>query len=160
MNHFLISTLLVILAVSVSGCAKFRQDYFTHSTARYRPSDPWCRSWVRIWQTGHGGLFYNCDGEERKRCSPYICWKHADPPWPCETIPKSIRRDLHAIRQRIRDGSCYSDGSQCTDSGIHATERLADAPELVSDRPTAVPKFVASQPIRTEVPTSADSVAR
>jgi hypothetical protein len=131
MQRYLILTLLLIVAALAGGCAKFRQDYFTDPTARYTPNDPCTRSWVRHWQTGHAGLFYNCDGEERKRCSPYICWKHADPPWPCETIRKNVPRDLYRIRQRIRDGSCYyqCDQDQCPVVVARPAIDTANAPE-------------------------------
>jgi len=59
---------------------------------QYSPTDPWTRSKAIQVQTKHYGFFYNCDGEECKRNSPFIKWKGH-----CETdLPK----------QRISDGGC------------------------------------------------------
>ena len=101
--------LLIVIAPCIAvaqECAKIRHDYFKNPTGKYSPDDPWTRS--RIWwrHTGHFGKFYNCDCEEQKRYSPYICWKNADCPWVGEGLLYQWRRDRSRIRQRIADGSC------------------------------------------------------
>jgi hypothetical protein len=78
------------------------------SAYQYAPSDPWTRSkWIQV-QTKHYGFFYNCDGEECKRNSPYINWKSH-----CETDlpPKKgcldlLKSEIEEIKQRISDGGC------------------------------------------------------
>lgn len=72
----------------------------------YAPSDQDTRSKRLRMQTGHYGLFYNCDDEECKRLSPYICWNSqhtAD--WYCGW-KNAWRRDRNDIIQRLFDGSC------------------------------------------------------
>ena len=90
---------------------KQRADY--PGPISYSPNDPETRSKLFRWQTGHAGLFYNCDGEECKRNSPFICWntQHgAD--WrngACE----ACRRDRADIKQRLIDGCCSQTQSNC-----------------------------------------------
>ena len=82
---------------------------------QYSPDDPSTRSRLFNLQTGHAGAFYNCDGEESKRYSPYICWKNGPsdaqlhrPRWDI----LQWGRDHDEIRQRICDGAgaCCSGG--------------------------------------------------
>ena len=93
---------------------KIRHDYFQNPTGQYSLDDPWTRS--RIWRrhTGHWGKFYNCDGEEQKRYSPYICWKNADCPFVDESWRYLLWRDKQEIRRRISDGSCSTCQEQHT----------------------------------------------
>jgi hypothetical protein len=56
--------------------------------------------------TGHNGRFYNCDGEENKRCSPYIDWStNCHREW-LPTWGSVIRQDICEVKQRVRSGSC------------------------------------------------------
>jgi hypothetical protein len=62
-------------------------------------------------------LFYNCDGEEDKRNSPYICWKthyEKDLP-PRRGLWRGLKIDISQVRQRIRDGAgdCCPSGCNC-----------------------------------------------
>ena len=104
--------------------AKIRNDYFLNPTGQYSPDDPWIRS--RIWrrQTGHWGKFYNCDCEEQKRYSPYICWKNAECPFVGESWRQRWQRDKARIWQRINDGSC----SECTNRDVST----CNCPEMFS----------------------------
>ena len=109
--------------------AKIRHDYIDNPTGRYSPSDPWTRS--RIWkrQTGHWGRFYNCDGEEAKRNSPYICWKNANCPYVDESLRHTFRRDKARMLQRIADGSC---NCGCKQSGSSRCACKQQASEIYS----------------------------
>lgn len=109
MNRILIPVLLWLFLSPSSEAqelAKIRHDYLVNPTGVYSPDDPWTRS--RIWRrhTGHFGKFYNCDCEEQKRYSPYICWKNADCPFVDEGWLFHKQRTRQRIRQRIADGSC------------------------------------------------------
>lgn len=75
------------------------------SGEQYRPDDPWTRGRIWLRQTGHFGLFYNCDCEEKKRNSPFICWKKSDSPFPGGRLLKSLQSDWWDMRQRILDGT-------------------------------------------------------
>ncbi len=82
---------------------------------QYSPSDPWTRSKAIRVQTKHYGFFYNCDGEECKRNSPYIKWQPH-----CETdLPEKqgcldlFKREIGQIKQRISDGSCACGQTGC-----------------------------------------------
>lgn len=77
----------------------------------YSPSDPDTRSKRFRMQTGHYGFFYNCDGEECKRNSPYICWNSQHGPDWRNGWKKALRLDRHDVKQRIYDGACLS--GQC-----------------------------------------------
>lgn len=87
-------------------------DYHGDRVFRYQPSDPWVRSRMFNLHTGNGGLFYNCDGEQSKRNSPYICWKpHFENDFPpFGGLWCHIKEDVEAVRQRILDGSCCDTG--------------------------------------------------
>lgn len=93
------------------------RDYCTDKPFTYSPCDPWTRSRVFNLQTGHAGLFYNCDGEEDKRNSLYICWKthyENDIP-PRRGLWRGMKMDIAKVRQRIRDGAgdCCEPGCGC-----------------------------------------------
>lgn len=99
------------------------RDYCTDKPFTYSPCDPWTRSKVFNLQTGHAGLFYNCDGEEDKRNSPYICWKthyECDIP-PRRGLWRGMKLDIAQVRQRIRDGAgaCCNPGCGC----LHCVKR-------------------------------------
>lgn len=81
--------------------------------SQYAPDDPWTRGrwWLR--QTGHFGKFYNCDCEEKKRCSPYICWKKSDSPFTGGRFFQSLKCDWLSMKQRIIDGSECCGGKRC-----------------------------------------------
>ncbi len=91
----------------VHSVKKFKQDYITDKPFQYSPDDPWQRGNVFRMQTGHSGLFRNCDNEELKRFSPYICWKvHHEPDFPGLRGARAFfSLDLCEVKQRIRDGA-------------------------------------------------------
>lgn len=130
-------------AVYSQELAKFRDDYCLNPTRQYQPCDPWTRS--VIWQihTGHRGWFYNCDGEEKKRFSPYICWKNGEWPWTGESCRDSLRRDICGIKQRISDGSCECQGAHKCDRNppcncqhcsvkVASRDHTSDSPEFLA----------------------------
>lgn len=84
------------------------QDYWANRTGSYSPQDPWQKGHVFRTHTGHDGLFYNCDGEEEKRCSPWIRWGYR----PCDDVfsPTRIRNDYKQsvcdALERLKLGSC------------------------------------------------------
>ncbi|MBL8890586.1 MAG: hypothetical protein JNL67_11465 [Planctomycetaceae bacterium] len=86
------------------------QDYRVNPTGPYSPQDPWQKGRVFRTHTGHDGLFYNCDGEEDKRCSPWIRWGQR----PCDDLlaPSRIRAEyqesLCDALERLRSGSCQN----------------------------------------------------
>ncbi|MFT5302565.1 MAG: hypothetical protein ACI814_003381 [Mariniblastus sp.] len=106
--------------VDAQEIRKTIRDYGTDRVFTYAPGDPWNRSKMFNVQTGHYGKFYNCDGEESKRNSPYICWKpHTDRDFPKRVgLIEQARRDLTEVKQRIFDGAgpCAPDCgcSKCT----------------------------------------------
>ncbi len=124
-RSFSLTTILMVAVVLATYCCG--TDYAsaqlipTIKTRRfepaynYAPTDPWTRSKAIQVQTKHYGFFYNCDGEECKRNSPYIKWKGH-----CETdLPEKkgcldlLRREIGQIKQRISDGSCACDQADC-----------------------------------------------
>ena len=85
-----------------------RRDYVLDKPFQYQPSDPWYRGKLFQVHTGHYGFFYNCDGEECKRESPYICWKdHTEPDFPRRKRPRCfINDEIDKVVRRIGNGSC------------------------------------------------------
>ncbi|MEM7453266.1 MAG: hypothetical protein AAF456_02815 [Planctomycetota bacterium] len=88
----------------------FRRDYFLEKPFQYSPMDPWQRGNVFQLHSGHAGFFYNCDGEECKRNSPYICWKiHNEPDFPQRRgLIQGLICDYEEIKRRVLDGACCS----------------------------------------------------
>lgn len=127
---------------------KIRIDYRDGRPFQYQPSDPFVRSKLFKTHIGHGGWFYNCDNQEAKRNSPYICWKvHHE----CDLPPKMrcidrINCELAEIKQRIYDGAgacCKSNCDECACSECQGDVLIANK----SNKPSspAAPMRVASQ---------------
>lgn len=99
---------------------KRRADY--PGPIMYGPQDPWTRSKLYQKQTGHHGLFYNCDDEECKRNSPYINWnaqQNAD--WR-NGFKTALKRDWCDVKQRLHDGGCLNGScDSCNSSNQHGT---------------------------------------
>lgn len=107
----------------------------------YRPDDPWTRGWVFNLQTGHAGLFRNCDDEECKRDSPYICWKQDNEKmFPTQLGLWGHAKQTHAaVTQRIRDGAggC-APNCRCRECQTHRHSAVATQ-RYAAEQPT--PKF-------------------
>ncbi len=76
----------------------------------YAPTDQDTRSKRLRMQTGHYGLFYNCDDEECKRNSPYICWNSQHKADWYGGWKNAWRKDRNDIVQRLLDGGCADCG--------------------------------------------------
>lgn len=104
--------------------SKLRSEYGKNSSLTYGPDDASIRSRLFNLHTGHAGAYYNCDGEEEKRHSPYIKWKTVTgrslPPlfWDI----RHWKRDKAEIAQRICDGGCCNDDCGNGDCG-HSAKR-------------------------------------
>ncbi len=110
---------MLLLALVVSGTwgaaqqgfaqelKKVKADYHS-GPVQYTPNDPWIRSKVFNAHTGHSGRFYNCDGEECKRHSPYIYWTtNHQPLWPQKIgLREGIHLEWAKVRSRIAKGAC------------------------------------------------------
>jgi hypothetical protein len=128
--------ILILLSLIVAGfCSvtshvqaqelkKAWNDYFGPRPITYSPSDPVNRSYTFNKHTGHAGVYYNCDGEEAKRNSPYICWKpHFEADFPeCRGLGAQVKQDWDRMRQRICDGAGDCCNSCQTESGCQCTE--------------------------------------
>lgn len=110
----------IVSAVDVLKSGRFEPPY------RYRPSDPWTRTLATTFQTGHIGKFYNCDGEEAKRNSPWITWKtHCERDLPTKVgCLDRWRCQIAEVKQRIADGACCT-ASPCSDECVTALPRMA-----------------------------------
>jgi hypothetical protein len=86
---------------------KITRDYNRSAPKTYAPDDPWTSSLLYRYQAGFAGKYFNCDGEEEKRYSPYICWKTATQTdtWKNRTCAL-LSWELREVRQRIEEGSC------------------------------------------------------
>ncbi len=78
----------------------------------YAPNDPETRGHLYRQQVGYAGHFYNCDGEESKRCSPYIYWTTVCNQEQIRSWSNVLKCDVNEVRQRVRWGSCRG-GSDC-----------------------------------------------
>lgn len=101
---------------------EFQRDYVYEKPFQYSPSDPWNRGKVFRMHTGHWGKYYNCDGEESKRNSPYICWAvHDEPDFPRKKgFRECVRCEIAKVKQRIIDGAGNCGPGQC-DGGCVGT---------------------------------------
>lgn len=95
-------------SVANGQLAQVLNDYKHERLFQYAPGDPWTRSNLFNRHTKHHGFAYNCDGEECKRNSPYICWKtHHEDDLPHRTgWWQRLNQTVGDIKQRIADGSC------------------------------------------------------
>lgn len=148
-----------LFCFQASLCDQAAAQHFRKSgdvpVIRYQPNDPWARGKVFNIQTGNSGFFYNCDGEQAKRNSPYICWKPDDEPmFPPLFAPwKSWRNQIGEVRQRVQDGSCCSLGCSCHDC------KQASQNGLPSDCATCV-QTAANQPRLSESSTMQSASAK
>lgn len=114
----LLSSSYLASNVDAQELRKAINDYRNERPFQYQPSDPWTRSKLFQTQTKHYGLFYNCNNEECKRNSPYICWKtHFEKDFPTlMTARQRIRHEWGQVAQRILDGAgMCAEGCGCTD---------------------------------------------
>jgi len=109
----LVCTIFTIAGILTGGGAAvnsahgqtLRKDYRLDAPIQYQPNDPFVRGRVYKNHVGHAGLFYNCDNEECKRNSPYICWKGENRA--CDEKGISLwRRQLDEAIWRFRVGKC------------------------------------------------------
>ena len=137
------------------------RDYFS-GPITYSPIDPETRSKVFQAHTGHSGLFYNCDGEECKRNSPYICWKtNSESQFPPRRgWWRGAKLDLAEVRQRISDGAGEGCRPNCQCRDCMAAQQVSD--NYLADQP----KSSAQQPAEfatnydPAIPTEAPSTDR
>ncbi len=98
---------LVLISFSSTECMAQNvfKDYVINSPRQFAPMDPWTTGRVFRTHMGHGGIFYNCDGQEDKRCSPYIYWQGQSN---CDPDTNSWYADwnqqIDEVKQRIRWG--------------------------------------------------------
>ncbi len=156
-----ISTLLSLQECRAQNVFK---DFFS-GPVQYSPSDPWTKGKVFNYQTGHAGLFSDCDDEECKRYSPYICWKmqHKSPAPLRRGLLRGMVIDVNAVKQRIRDGAgecCGQPGCTCHQCRQHASDcgcqvcRLGDDPAVYlseSTKPSPQTQMLA-RPTGEQVP--------
>ena len=137
LNHVLILIcgifLLNLFSTNVSEAQEVRKtirDYLSGPVS-YSPDDPWYRSRLFNQHTGHYGRFYNCDGEECKRYSPYIDWKtNCDPLWPDRIgFVKGFRLERYQVAQRRDDGGC---GCKRLPADMSTNYRFRRAAEFLS----------------------------
>ena len=140
------TTLFVTAAVAQEVRLTVR-DYVTQPCRPYSPDDPCQRSkWFRL-QTGHFGYAYNCDSEECKRNSPYICWtaptNHPLPP--IHRWVKEARCDLREALGRIADGSCAHCESECSRCGGSGCAVCQQTPSQSAPNETVEPSLRVAQ---------------
>lgn len=99
-------------AATEAQLAQAADDYKHDRPFQYAPSDPWTRSRLFNQHIKHAGWFYNCDGEQCKRNSPYIFWKtHHENDLPAATPWwQRVNQTVAEVKQRIADGGC-ADGN-------------------------------------------------
>lgn len=128
---------------------KLRGDYGGDTQIQYSPDDASTRSRLFNLQTGQAGAFYNCDGEEDKRHSPYICWKNG----PCgEKFHRPLwdvldwRRDKNEIAQRICDGAgACCNSCRAPDSAIIAAPAPCGCAECIAAKSASAVEVAAVQ---------------
>ncbi len=113
-GSFLLVLTLALSCISTAqaqwSLRQTRADYAQPTV--YGPQDPWTKGSVYRTQTGHSGWFYNCDEEECKRNSPYICWKAQDNTEHIRSYWSVLKADWSEVKQRIRAGTCMGPGCE------------------------------------------------
>ena len=110
----LVACFFSIGLTSLSG-QTLRRDYVVDAPVQYKVTDPWDRGRVFRNHIGHGGFFYNCDNEECKRNSPYLCFK-SEHRGPRESCLATWRRQLAEVKWRLNAGGCCTQkypGADC-----------------------------------------------
>lgn len=98
---------LILISLSSADChaQNVVKDYVVNSPRQFAPMDPWTTGRVFRTHMGHGGLFYNCDGQEDKRWSPYIFWESQSN---CDNDTNAWygdwKQQINEVKQRIRWG--------------------------------------------------------
>ena len=150
----LVASSLMFDATQAQEVRKAIRDYRTERPITYSPSDPWTRGKVFNTHTGNYGWFYNCDGQEDKRNSPYICWKthyEKDIP-PRRGFWGGIKMDVAAVRQRVNDGAgaCCQSDCQCAECNQTSSNGHVESCQLCESQ-TAMDATATS--LATSVPT-------
>jgi hypothetical protein len=103
----------------------------------YDPRDPETRGNLYRHQVGYAGRFYNCDGEESKRCSPYIYWTTVCNQEQIRSWCNVLKCDVREVQQRVRWGSCR-EGADCEScETTHHPQR-----HVAAERQETMPLFV------------------
>ncbi len=143
--------------VGANEFAKILDEYVCNPIRQYQPNDPWTRSRFYQVQNGYAGLFRDCDNEEQKRCSPYICWKYSHCPTVRERFIDFISPDLDQVKQRIKDGAgaCCGSGSprvcncsKCANRQDTIGNRQLDQTASASRPPTGLVPAQNARPLR------------
>ncbi|MEQ1905820.1 MAG: hypothetical protein ABL888_16650, partial [Pirellulaceae bacterium] len=104
----------------------------------YGPCDPETRGNLYRHQVGHAGRFYNCDGEENKRCSPYIYWTSVCNQEQIRSWNNVLKCDIREVKQRVRWGSCQEgcdcDSCETTHYPRHVATERPETPALFLQR--------------------------
>ena len=137
--------------VSAQELRKAINDYRNERPFQYQPSDPWVRSKLFQAHTKHRGFFYNCDNEECKRQSPYICWKlHFENDLPTRmTWKQRIRHELGQVRQRIYDGAgMCAEGCGCSEGNQSVSSGQCSDCQMISQKtgPASETEVVTTSP--------------
>ena len=111
-NQLCLRTVLVCLMLASASSIEAQQRLLggrgSSAQVQYSPGDPQTRSRLYNFQTGHRGAYYNCDGEEDKRNSPFIFWEYGPADAQLHNPLLDIinwRSDKREIAQRICDGA-------------------------------------------------------
>ena len=110
-----ILSLCLMAFAFVSSCntvsaQTLRKDYVVDAPVQYQVTDPWDRGRVFRNHIGHGGFFYNCDNEQCKRDSPFLCFK-SENRGKRPSCLQQIRRQLAEAKWRLDAGGCGCPGN-------------------------------------------------
>ncbi len=97
--------LVCVAGLATTEGQTYRRDYKIDAPIQYQAEDPWFRGFIYRNHINHAGRFYNCDGEECKRHSPYIYYTRAN----CDCHPSTmdvIRQQIKEVKWRIDAGAC------------------------------------------------------
>jgi hypothetical protein len=135
----LVGGLLGLSQVAEAQLTQIGRDYRQPMT--YSPDDPFAKGWVYRLQTGQAGKYFNCDGEEAKRYSPYIYWQtvcnHTYPVPYCRVL----LRDIHEVKERVRAGACRGgQNCQCEQCSQYAQSQPVDGSNYLVEA-TAADRF-------------------
>lgn len=163
MIRSILSMTIVVLVVLIAGEATGQIRDFgleARRTYHYAPELPGgIKGWIYRETTGQNGRFYNCDGEEAKRYSPYIDWStncH------CEYLPTwgtVLRRDIREVKERVRSGACR-DGNCVDVTSLATPDDAVTAQQLAKNKNRQPSSDAAREPGRMKMASSATSAVK
>lgn len=121
---FVASGLVLAFLAEHAQAQNVVRDYVLDRHVDYQPDDHVNRGFIYRLQTGHAGLFKNCDGDLNKMYSPYINWncRPGSPPRPVSNVASDFDRKLTHFHDGA--GACAVHPAESYNTGLIRYETI------------------------------------